>query len=177
MRLSTIILGALAGVLLAGSTAEAQRTKSSTDSEPCCAITAIDAATAIVTAKDKAGRTFQFSVSDGALLKTLRVGQNLHADFVTGRVSIKYQEPCCNIIKAAIKPSEPCCSITAVDAATGIATAKELATGRLFRFEVRDRALLLSLKPGQKVFADFGSSKVRIHGVEPCCAIIGHGVN
>ena len=172
------IVTVMCGVLLlaATGTAEAQRTKSS-DGEPCCAIIGIDAGTTVVTARDKAGKTFQFSVTDAALLKTLRVGQSLHADFVTARVSIKYGEPCCNIIKAAVKPAEPCCAIVSIDAATGIATAKELATGRLFRFEVKDKALLASLKVGQKVSADFGSSKVRIHGSEPCCAIIGHGIN
>ena len=167
-----------AGVLLlaAAGNAEAQRTKSS-DGEPCCSIIAIDAATATVTAKDATGKTFQFTARDAAMLRSLRVGQAVFADFMTARVSVKYGEPCCNIIKAAVKPIEPCCNITAVDAATGIATAKEIATGRVFRFEIKDKALLSSVKVGQKVFADFGSSKVRIHGSEPCCSIIGHGIN
>ena len=166
------------GLLLVASVAQAQdpRTKS-TAATPCCAIIAIDAATATVTAKDAAGKTFQFTARDATLLRSLRVGQAVFADFMTARVSIKYGEPCCNIIKAAVKPAEPCCGITAIDAATGIATAKEIATGRVFRFEIKDKAMLSSLKVGQKVFADFGSSKVRIHGSEPCCNIIGHGIN
>jgi Cu/Ag efflux protein CusF len=168
----------VAGLLLAASTANAQKTPlKSSAGAPCCAIVAIDAATATVTAKDNTGKTFQFTVSDAALLRSLRVGQSVFADFMKANVSLKYGEPCCNIIKAAVKPQEPCCNITAVDAATGIATAKEIATGRVFRFEVKDKTLLTSLKVGQAVFADFGSSKVRIHGAEPCCNIIGHGIN
>lgn len=183
--MKTFITALCTGVLLVGAAdaVQAQRTKSSTDGEPCCAITAIDAAKGIATARDKAGKTFQFSVKDAALLKSLRVGQAVFADFTTGKVRIHGAEPCCGIVSAnpatsaGMTPGEPCCAITAIDAATGIATAKELATGRVFRFEVKNATLLRSLKVGQKVFADFGSSKVRIHSGEPCCNIIGHGVN
>lgn len=170
--------------LLVVAEAQAQRTKSS-DSEPCCNITKIDVGSSVVTARHKTGKTFRFTVRDAALLRSLRVGQGVFADPMTARVSIKYGEPCCNIIADPaepvnlpdVKPAEPCCGIMAVDSATGIVTARELATARAFRFEVKDRKLLLSLKTNQKIFADFGTSKVRIHGAEPCCNIIGHGVN
>lgn len=43
--------------------------------QPCCSITAI-AKGGLVSAKDTAtGKTFQFQVSDQALMKSLRVGQ------------------------------------------------------------------------------------------------------
>ena len=182
MKARVLILGTFVSVLIASGAAQAQvRTKSS-DSEPCCAITAINAAKGIATARDKAGKTFQFKVTDAALLKSMRIGQAVFADFKTGKVRIHGAEPCCAIVTApagnpGVDPLEPCCAITAFDAATGIVTAKELATGRVFRFEVKDATLLRSLKVGQKVFADFGSSKVRINSAQPCCNIIGHGVN
>jgi Cu/Ag efflux protein CusF len=177
------MLGTVISVLILSSAAQAQVRAKSSDSEPCCAIVSVDAAKGVAAARDKAGKIFQFSVKDAALLKSLRVGQAVFADYTTGKVRIHGSEPCCAIISTApvatpdVKPAEPCCGLTAIDAATGIVTAKELATGRVFRFEVKNAALLHSLKVGQKVFADFGSSKVRIHGAQPCCNIIGHGVN
>ncbi len=172
MKLSALLLGGCF-LLLSTSSAQAQRNKSS-DGEPCCNITAINAATSTATARDKAGKTFQFQVRDVALLKTLRVGQPVSVDYGTRKVSVDGGAPCCKLIEVA--PEEPCCGVMAVDLATGIVTAKELATARVFRFEVKDAAVLRSLKVGQKVFADFGTSKVRIHGIDPCCNIIGHGV-
>ena len=159
------------------------RTKSS-DGEPCCNVTAINAATGLVTAQGAGIKSFQFRVRDAALLRTIKVGQSVYADFATGKVRLHGAEPCCSIVtpsaadaaRASMDPGEPCCSITAVNNATAIVTAVDQASGRSFRFEVKDAALLRTLKVGQKVFADFGSSKVRIHGAEPCCAIIGHGV-
>ncbi|HEX6134259.1 MAG TPA: hypothetical protein VFZ24_09850, partial [Longimicrobiales bacterium] len=173
---------------------------------PCCAVIAIDRATGVATARSRTGETFRFEVKDAALLRSLRVGQSVAADFGTGKVTVNGAQPCCAIIRPAepvgrpgvkpaepvntkqvkpaepvgkpnADPAEPCCGITAIDLATGIVTAREAATGRVFRFEVKDAALLRSLKIGQKVYADFGTSKVRIHGLEPCCGIIGHGRN
>jgi len=182
MKFRAMLLGTFMAVLMISNAAQAQvRTKSS-DGEPCCSITAVDAAKGVATARDKTGKSFRFSVKDAALLKSLRAGQAVFADFKTGKVRVHGAEPCCAIVTAptgnpGVDPLEPCCGITAFDAATGIVTAKELATGRVFRFEVKDATLLRSLKVGQKVFADFGTSKVRVHGSEPCCNIIGHGVN
>jgi Cu/Ag efflux protein CusF len=176
MKAPALFLVVSVGVFAASSAAYAQRTKSSTPEEPCCNITAINVAQAIATARDKAGKTFQFEVKDAALLKRLRVGQSVSADFTTGQVRIFGAQPCCGIVQQAtdkaVLPGAPCCAITDLDAVTGIATAREIATGRVFRFEVKNGALLQSLKVGQKVFADFGTNKVRIHGVEPCCGII-----
>lgn len=69
--------------------------------EPCCGITAIDAKTQMVSARDmKTRRTFQFRVADLAALRALRVGQAVHADFTTMKVSVKPDgiEPCCGIV-------------------------------------------------------------------------------
>jgi hypothetical protein len=82
---------AMAGVIPAGAV------------EPCCAITAIDMRTQIVTARDtRSGRTFQFKVAD---TKTLRVGQAVQADFKTMKVSLTLDasEPCCAIVDAPVR--------------------------------------------------------------------------
>jgi hypothetical protein len=69
---------------------------------PCCGITAIDARTGIVTARDTVSqRTFQFKVPDARLLRTLRVGQKIFADFTARTVTLAAnQRPCCSIIEA-----------------------------------------------------------------------------
>src|SRR5712692_8714921 len=41
----------------------------------------------------------------------------------------------------AANPVEPCCSITSINAATGVVTAQEKATGRSFQFQVSNSAL------------------------------------
>lgn len=189
MKFVPLVLGACT-LVLAGSPAAAQTpsTKSSSAS-PCCSITAIDLARNLVTARDASGKTFQFNARDAALLKTLRVGQAVSADFGSGRVRIHGAEPCCAIVGTAapvgakpaepgqnvqnqMNPLEPCCGITAINTATGIATARVLATGAAFSFQVKDAALLKSLTIGQKVNVNFTTGKVRIHGSEPCCSII-----
>jgi Cu/Ag efflux protein CusF len=65
---------------------------------PCCAITAIDPAHGVVTARF-ASRTFRFAVKDPALFKTLSVGQQIRADLVRGQVAVTGIAPCCEIIK------------------------------------------------------------------------------
>jgi Cu/Ag efflux protein CusF len=67
---------------------------------------------------------------------------------------------------------EPCCSIVAIDQAKGQVTAREAGTKRTFQFQVDDKALLATLRIGQKIYADFGTQKVSVDGVEPCCNIV-----
>ena len=74
--------------------------------EPCCGITAIDAKSQTATAREtKTGRTFQFRVADFKTASSLRVGQAVHADFKTMKVSVRpdAQEPCCAIVN--VKPA------------------------------------------------------------------------
>jgi hypothetical protein len=69
--------------------------------DPCCSITAIEAKTRMVTAKETAtGRTFQFQVADAKALKGLTVGQRIHADFTTMKVSLNPDggAPCCTVV-------------------------------------------------------------------------------
>ena len=72
---------------------------------PCCSITTI--AGGLVTAKDSVtGKTFHFQVNNQAVAKTLRVGQNVYADFGTQQVSADGAAPCCAIVSAASGPTE-----------------------------------------------------------------------
>lgn len=52
-----------------------------------------------------------------------------------------------------IAPAEaaPCCVITAIDAGSGVVTARDQATAKTFRFVASDRRLLRSLKVGSAV--------------------------
>jgi Cu/Ag efflux protein CusF len=158
--------------------------------DPCCTITAIDAKTSLVTAKDTAtGQTFQFKVTDAAQLNSLKVGQGVYANFKTRQVSINGIGPCCAIVSLGkpgglgntaegqnlggqVHPAAPCCAITAIDAKSGVATAKVNATGQTFQFKVTDATLLNGLKVGQKVSADFAAGKVSVNGIGPCCSIV-----
>lgn len=56
---------------------------------PCCGVTVIDAKTGLVTAKETAtGKTFQFKVDNVKLLKGLKIGQKVDADFASGEVAL-----------------------------------------------------------------------------------------
>jgi Cu/Ag efflux protein CusF len=156
---------------------------------PCCGITAIDTNTGMVTAQEHAtGKTFHFKVTDTAVLKSLKVGQGVYANFAASQVSVDNLTPCCNIVSAAaapatagtaagaiknkVAPVAPCCNITAIDINTEVVTAKVNATGKAFEFKVADSALLNSLKIGQGVYANFGASQVSVDGIVPCCGIV-----
>lgn len=173
----------LLGILGATAPATSARAQGgSGDGEPCCAITAIDRRSGVVTAAEAGtGRTFRFEVT-AAQLRGLKVGQKVWADFGTQKVSVDGAAPCCGMIgvagtaaghvKGAVDPGEPCCGITAIDARSGVVTARVSATGRTFRFTVTDAATLQSLRAGQGVWADFATKKVRIYGAAPCCSIV-----
>lgn len=97
----------LAGVsLLAGVPTEAQTPAA------CCSITAIEAATGVVSGKVSAnGSVFQFKVADARTLSTLRVGQAVYANFAGKQVSLDGRSACCAIISgptaAAPAPAPP----------------------------------------------------------------------
>ncbi|HYL61156.1 MAG TPA: hypothetical protein VE077_00920 [Candidatus Methylomirabilis sp.] len=56
---------------------------------PCCQVTGINSTTGVVTAKvNSSGQTFQFTINDAALLKSLRVGQGVYANFKTNQLSL-----------------------------------------------------------------------------------------
>ncbi len=178
----------------AGNTAAARNLGNAVNpGQPCCAITSIDAATGTVTAKvNGTGQTFQFKVSDVALLHSLKVGQGIFANLKTRQVSINNAQPCCTIMSLgkvggagntaaarnlgnAVNPGQPCCSITSIDEAAGLVTAKVSSTGAAFQFTVKDSALLQSLKVGQSVYANFKTHQVSVDGIQPCCGVISTG--
>ena len=171
---------------------------------PCCAITEINAGTTTVSAKETAtGRMFSFKVTNPNVLKSLKVGQPVYANFAARQVSIDGAAPCCNIISISTSsgtpasqfgpidsvtsgkrfgpidsatssnPVTPCCSITGIDRQRATVTANVTATGRTFSFKVTNAGLLNSLKVGQGVYANFASSQVSVDGLSPCCAITG----
>jgi hypothetical protein len=73
-------------------------------------------------------------------------------------------------VPANVKPAmgTPCCDITAINPSTGIVTAKVNATGKTFQFKGSSQ-LLNTLKVGQGVFANFSARQVSVNGEAPCC--------
>lgn len=72
----------------------------------------------------------------------------------------------------AVTPA--CCSIVRIESQRSIVIARETATGFTFRFSVKSRRLLGTLKIGQPVWADFAAKSVKLKAtdVSPCCAIV-----
>lgn len=66
-----------------------------------------------------------------------------------------------------------CCSIVRIEAAALVVTARETATGYTFRFNVKKRRVLATLKIGQPVWADFVAKTVKLKADSTaCCAIV-----
>jgi len=83
---------AIAVMLLGAVPAAAQVTP------PCCAITAIESATGVITARiNSNGNTFQFKVTDRRTLGTLKVGTAVYANFTTHQVSLDGRSACCTV--------------------------------------------------------------------------------
>ena len=72
---------------------------------PCCSVTAVDARTGTVTAKETAtGRIFEFQVGNAKLLAGVKAGTPVYANFSAKQVSLDGQSPCCTITKIALAP-------------------------------------------------------------------------
>lgn len=171
LRLAVYICGCMALFLVAVSLlAEGARAV-----EPCCSIAAIDAKAGIVTAKDNTtGKVFKFRVQDAALLRSLKVGQNVYADHKTGKVSMDGVQPCCAIVqpvaKGAAKPKyqEPCCGVAAIDVKTGVVQVRQRVTGRVIKVQLSDRSFLEGLKVGQAVdLVNIANNRVKLHVAGP----------
>jgi len=75
---------------------------------------------------------------------------------------------CVVVLPTAAPGAEPVSAkITAIDAKDGMVTAKETATGRAFRFQVKDAARLKSLKVGQEISADLKAMAVTLPAAKP----------
>jgi lysozyme len=76
-------------------------------------------------------------------------------------------------IRNKVAPAAPNCTITAMDINTGVVTATESATGKIFQFKLidggvtNDAALLKSLNVGQGVYANFAANVVSLNGLSP----------
>src|ERR1700730_11487868 len=83
-----------------------------------------------------------------------------------------------SIFTAVVSPpahaatEKPCCEITAIDGRANTATARDLATGRVFQFVTPKAATNSALKVGQRIFANFAANMVSLDGVKQCCKII-----
>lgn len=87
-----------------------QRLGAPTPPPPCCSVTAIDSGSGIVTAKENAtSRTFEFRVTNAALLATLHPGSPVYANFTAKQVSLDGNTACCPITSgpSAPKPMAP----------------------------------------------------------------------
>ena len=63
----------------------------------------------------------------------------------------------------------PCCSVTAIDARTGVVSAKVNATAAAFQFSVTDKRVLAGMRVGQGVYANFAARQVSLDGRTACC--------
>ena len=185
-------LSAVGGTGVAAPVAAARAAGQANPITPCCGITGVNAETGIIAARENAtGRTFSFKVTDANLLKSLKSGQGVYANFATNQVSVDNVTPCCSILSQAqpasatgaatpvatkaagqVNPVAPCCGITAINLLTGVVEAKENATGRTFSFKLNDSNLLKSLKVGQGIYANFAAKQVSVDNLSPCCSIV-----
>lgn len=73
--------------------------------DACCSVTAIDARSATVSAKEKAStRLFKFHVTNASLLRALRVGAPVYANFSKKQVSLDGKSACCAITAVGSAP-------------------------------------------------------------------------
>ena len=152
---------------------------------PAASVTSVDARTGVVTAKVNAsGQQFEFTLSNAAQVKTLRIGQPVYANFTTKQVSLDGQHVAGQIISVGAvprpkgagapgaqsvpgpdkAPTAACCVITALANEAGVVTGKVNATGAQFQFTLNDPAALRSLQIGEPVYANFNDHRVSLDG-------------
>lgn len=79
--------------------------------------------------------------------------------------------------RAGAQKPDACCAIVALNAATGVATAKVNATGNVFEFKAASGlrsglGLVTSVTVGQAVYANFANRQVSLDGRTVCCTIL-----
>ena len=166
----------------------------------CCTVTDIDTKKGVVGARETvSGRQFTFKLNNPVLVRRIKVGQGVEADFAAGKVTvvgIDGRYPIIDTAPAArgTKPAPPrtttqgsqqgkntlptpapnriCCTIFAIDLRSGVASARDNATGRTFKFAATDKKTSFkNLKAGQGVYAHLGSKQVSLDGRLACCRI------
>lgn len=77
-------------------------------------------------------------------------------------------------LKDKLTPADVCCAVVAVHARTALVTARDTTSGKTFKFQVSDKAMLRGLQPGDAVQADFAAGQVAIqkYGADICCPIV-----
>ena len=75
---------------------------------------------------------------------------------------------------APLAATPACCSIVRIETPKSLVTARETATGFTFRFTVKNRRVLTTLKIGQPVWADFAAKTVKLKATDTtaCCGIV-----
>jgi hypothetical protein len=114
-------------------------------------------------------RSLAISFAIAVVLTISAMGQSLYAQPTPKSRTLPTPIP--RTLPAPTPPAA-CCSITAINTSTGMVTAKENATGKIFQFKVADAALLRSLKIGQGVYANFATGQVSLDGSTMCCSIM-----
>ncbi len=79
------------------------------------------------------------------------------------------------LLVSPLHAATPCCGVVKVDAAAGIATARDNATGRTFEFHLQGVAT--RLKVGDSVYANFSAGQVSVDGATPCCNIVSQSAS
>jgi hypothetical protein len=70
-------------------------------------------------------------------------------------------------IRNKVAPAAPSCTISAIDINTGVVTATETATSKIFQFKLNDATQLNSLQVGRGVYANFAAGQVSFDGITP----------
>jgi hypothetical protein len=68
--------------------------------------------------------------------------------------------------------ADACCQVTAVNPNTQIVTARELASGKTFSFNVPTFAQAQKIKVGQRIHADFARNLASLDGTNFCCRVM-----
>ncbi len=98
--LRIVVVGGLTLFWLAG-------TPTASAATPCCGVTSIAKSGQITAQETRGTRTFQFQVADPSLLRGLRVGAPVYANFDTKQVSLDGKKPCCKILKISTAAKQP----------------------------------------------------------------------
>src|SRR5437660_9091560 len=136
----------------------------------CCSITSIDKRNGLVSAKvDATGQAFQFRLSKGGGVGSLKIGERVYANFSTHQVSLDGKSICCSIAApepmslgatqqaASVPPNSganpACCAITSINAPARVVSAKENSTGQALEFAVPSSIPLQTLHLAESVCA------------------------
>lgn len=102
IAVGSITMCAASATDVAAQTRDTARTHTRPAASPaCCSVVRIDSARSIVTARETAtGFTFRFEVKTRRLLRAIKLGQPVWADFTTKTVKLRAADatPCCGII-------------------------------------------------------------------------------